>query len=81
MSARLYTEIDDKDVWLTAFTETMEVLMSKAGLPKDAKSDEIANGLLLIENMKVLIYQRSNFITKFFAFLLVWTHSSKFQLS
>ena len=79
MSARLYTEIDDKDVWLTAFTETMEVLIRC--LPKDAKSDEIANGLLLIENMKVLIYQRSNVITKFFAFLLVWTHSSKFQLS
>lgn len=64
MSARLCTEVEGKDLWLTAFTDTMEQLKTKAGLSKDAKSDEIADGILALEDIKLLIDKRSKFVQK-----------------
>ena len=64
MSARLCTEVDGKDIWLTAFTETMEQMMVKSGLTDTAKSDEIADGLLTLENLTLLIDRRSKFTLK-----------------
>ena len=55
MSARLLVEMDGQAVWLTAFTDVMEILMTKTKLSKDATTDEIAAALLELENITLKI--------------------------
>ena len=62
MSARLCAEIDGKDCWLTALTDVMEGLLSKISLTRDSNTDQIAERLLQIENIKIKINTRSNHI-------------------
>ena len=55
MSARLCAEIDGKDCWLTALTDVMEDLLSRINLTRDSNTDQIAERLLQIENIKMKI--------------------------
>lgn len=45
-------------------TSSLSNAISKAGLTKDAKSDEVAEGLLLLEDIKLQIDKRSKVILK-----------------
>lgn len=51
LSARICIELDGKDLWLSAFTDVMTTLMSKAGIQQDATVDEITNALLCMEDI------------------------------
>lgn len=62
MSARLCAEIDGKDVWLTAFTDVMNILIKKVNLSSDNTTDELKAGLLELENVNIVIDTTSNFI-------------------
>jgi len=62
MSARLYAEIDGKDRWFTALTDVMESLLSRISLTTDSNTDQIAEMLLQIENIKMKINTQSNHI-------------------
>lgn len=62
MSARLCAEIDRKDVWLTAFTDVMNILIKKVNLSSDNTTDELKAGLLELENVNIVIDATSNFI-------------------
>ena len=62
MSARLCAETDGKDCWLTALTDVMEGLLSRISLTRDSNTDQIAERLLQIENIKMKIKTRSNHI-------------------
>lgn len=70
MSARLCAEVDGKDIWLTAFTDVMKMLINKVDLSCDT-TDELKQGLLNLENVRLLIDSTSNFILD----VLEWTHS------
>lgn len=61
MSARLCAEVDGKDIWLTAFTDIMKMLINKVDLSCDT-TDELKQGLLNLENVRLLIDSTSNFI-------------------
>ena len=60
--ATLCAEIDGKDCWLTALTDVMEGLLSRISLTRDSNTDQIAERLLQIENIKMKINTRSNHI-------------------
>ena len=62
MSAHLCAQIDGKDVWLTAFTDVMKMLINKVDLSCNNTTDELKEGLLNPENVKLLIDSTSNFI-------------------
>ena len=62
MSAHLCAQIDGKDVWLTAFTDVMKMLINKVDLSCNNTTDELKEGLLNLENVKLLIDSTSNFI-------------------
>ena len=62
VSARLCAEVDGKDIWLTAFTEVMKMLINKVDLSCNNTTDELKQGLLNLENTKLLIDSTSNFI-------------------
>ena len=62
MSAHLCAQIDGKDVWLTAFTDFMKMLINKVDLSCNNTTDELKEGLLNLENVKLLIDSTSNFI-------------------
>ena len=64
MSARLCAEIDGKDCWLTALTDVIEILLSRISLTRDSNTDQIAERLLQIENIKMKINTQSNHIIK-----------------
>ena len=49
MSAHLCAQIGGKDVWLTAFTDIMKMLINKVGLSCN-NTDELKEGLLNLEN-------------------------------
>ena len=59
MSARLCAEIDGKDCWLTALTDVMESLLSRISLTRHSKTDQIAERLPQIENIKMKINTQS----------------------
>ena len=61
MSAHLCAQIDGKDVWLTAFTDVMKMLINKVDLSCNNTTDELKEGLLNLENVKLLIDSTSNF--------------------
>ena len=61
-SARLCAEIVGKDCWLTALTDVMQSLLSRISLTRDSNTDQIAERLLQIENIKMKINTRSNHI-------------------
>ena len=62
MSARLCAELDGKDIWLTAFTDVMKMLINEVDQSCNNAIDELKQGLLNLENVKVLIDSTSNFI-------------------
>ena len=62
MSARLCAEIDGKDCWLTALTDVIEILLSRISLTRDSNTDQTAERLLQIENIKMKINTQSNHI-------------------
>ena len=63
MSARLCTEIDRKDYWLTVLTNVMESLFSKINITRDTKgTDQITERLFQIDNIKLKINTQSNHI-------------------
>lgn len=62
MYARLCAEIDGKDCWFTALTDVMESLLSRISLTTDSNTDQIAEKLLQIENIKMKINTQSNHI-------------------
>lgn len=62
MSAHLCAQIDGKDIWLTAFTNVMKMLINKVDLSCNNTTDELKEGLLNLENVKLLIDSTSNFI-------------------
>ena len=55
ISARLSAQIDGEPLWLTAFTDVMLILMKKANVSQDAKSDRIAAALLQLENISLIL--------------------------
>jgi len=62
ISARLCAELDGKGIWLTAFTDVMKMLINKVDLSCNNTTDELKQGLLNLENVKLLIDSISNFI-------------------
>lgn len=62
MSARLSANIDGKDLWLTAFTSVMEAFLSRMQLSNSSTTDQIAEALLGLENVKLKINTQSNHI-------------------
>ena len=62
MSARLCAEIDGKDCWFTTLTDVMESLLSRISLTRHSNTDQIAERLLQIENIKMKINTQSNHI-------------------
>ena len=40
ITARLCADLDEQEVWFTAFIDTIEAFLSKKNLTKAAKSDE-----------------------------------------
>ena len=64
MSARLGAKIDGKDCWLTALTDVMESLLSRISFTRHSNTDQIAERLLQIENIKMKINTQSNHIIK-----------------
>lgn len=62
MSAKLSTDIDGQAVWLTAFTDAVQILMKKANLADSATTDEIAAGLFELENIALKINTQSKHI-------------------
>ena len=46
MSACLCVELEEEEVWLSSFTDTMMVLLEKANLKEGAKVDDIVAALL-----------------------------------
>ena len=62
MSARLCAEIDGEDCWLTALTDVIKSLLSRISLTRDSNSDQIAERLLQVENIKMKINTQSNHI-------------------
>ena len=61
ITARLCTEIDGKDTWLTAFNN-MQKLLLKVNLTMQAKSHEITKALLGLENISLCYDTKSRFI-------------------
>ena len=59
---RIGAELDGKDIWLTAFTDAMKMLINKVDLSCNNASDELKQGLLNLENVKLLIDSTSIFI-------------------
>ena len=53
---------DGKDIWLTAFTDVMKILINKVDLSCNNTTDELKQGLLNLENVELLIDSTSNFI-------------------
>ena len=64
MSARLCAEIDGKYCWFTTLTDVMESLLSRISLTRHSNTDQIAERLLQIENIKMKINTQSNHIIK-----------------
>ena len=64
MSARLCAEIDGENCWPTALTDVMESLLSRISLTRHSNTDQIAERLLQIENIKMKINTQSNHIIK-----------------
>lgn len=62
MSVRLCAELDVKDIWLTAFTDVMTILINKVDLSCNNTTDELKQGLLNLENVELLIDSTSNFL-------------------
>ena len=60
--SRLCAKIQGKEVWLTAFTDVMENLLTKVNLSIDDTSDKIKEALLTIENITLVIDSVSNFV-------------------
>ena len=61
-TARLYAEIEGKQVWLTAFTDVTKNLLAKVHILIHDTSDQIKEALLTIENITLLIDSESNII-------------------
>ena len=61
-TAQLCAAIEDKKVWLTAFTDVMENLLAKVHLSIHGTSDQIKKALLTMENITLVIDYVSNFI-------------------
>ena len=66
LSARICVEIDGNDLWLSAFTDVMITLMSKAGIEEDATVDEITNAMMCMEDILIRYNAKSNCILKAF---------------
>ena len=62
MSARVCAEVDSEHVWFSAFTDVMETFLSKKGLEKHAKCDEIVSALLRFEHIRLKVNIKSNYI-------------------
>ena len=62
MCARLCAELDGKDIWLTTSTDVMKMLINKVDLSCNNTTDELKQGQLNLENVKLLIDSTSNFI-------------------
>ena len=62
ITARLCAEIDGKDMWFTAFNDVMQKLLLKVNLTMQAKSHEITEALLGLENISLCYDTKSNFI-------------------
>ena len=62
MCARLSANIDGKDLWLTAFTSVMETFLSRIQLCNSSTTDQIAEALLGLENVKLKMNTQSNHI-------------------
>lgn len=62
LSTRLSAQVDGEGLWITAFSDEMLVLIKKANVSQDAKSDEIAAALLELENNSLKINMQSNHI-------------------
>ena len=66
MSVHLSTNIDGKDLWLTAFTRVMETFLSRMQLSNSSTTDDdqIAEALLGLENVKLKMNTQSSHITE-----------------
>lgn len=62
ITARLCAEIDGKDIWFTAFNDVMHKLLLKVNLTMQAKSNEITEALLGLENLSLCYDTKSHFI-------------------
>ena len=62
ITARLSAERDGKDIWFTLFNNAMQKLLLKVNLTMQAKSNEITEALLGIENISLCCDTKSNFI-------------------
>lgn len=52
MSVHLSANIDGKDLWLTAFTSVMDTFLLRMQLSNNSTTDQIAEALLQLENVK-----------------------------
>ena len=62
ITARLCAEIDGKDIWFTVFNDVMQKLPLKVSLTMRAKSHEITEALLGLENISLCYDTKSRFI-------------------
>ena len=61
-TARLCTEIEGKQVWLTAFTDELVALLKKVQLSIDDPTDKIKESLLSLEDITLVVDSVSHFI-------------------
>lgn len=64
LSAQLSANIDGKDLWLTAFTNVIETFLSRVQVSHNSTTDQIAEALLGLENVKLKINTQSNHIAE-----------------
>ena len=62
ITARLCKEKNGKDMWFTAFNDVMQKLLLMVNLAMQAKSNEITEALLGLENISLCYDTTSNFI-------------------
>lgn len=64
ITARLCADLDEEELWITSFTDTIEAFLSKKNLTEAVKSDEISEALLDLKDINFAYDSTSNFITK-----------------
>ena len=51
--ARVCVEIDEKDIWLTAFTNIMHVLLQKSNVSSDASINQMKEAILQLQDINL----------------------------
>ena len=64
LSAQLSPNIDGKDLGLTAFTNVIESFLSRMQVSQHSTTDQIAEALLGLENVKLKLNTQSNHIAE-----------------